>query len=93
MNIKVKDLIATDIAVKRLLLKASFYEFFKFFWDTINHEELVDNWHIKYLCDELQIVAERVFKREPKLYDLIINIPPSSSKTSIVNIFVVVLDK
>lgn len=87
MNIKVKDLIATDIAVKRLLLKSSFYEFFKIFWDTINHEELVDNWHIKYLCDELQIVAERVFKREPKLYDLIINMPPSSSKTSIVNIY------
>lgn len=87
MNIKTKDLIATDIAVKRLLLKASFYEFFKFFWDVINHEELVDNWHIKYLCDELQSVAERVFKREPKLYDLIINMPPSSSKTSIVNIY------
>lgn len=87
MNIKTKDLIATDIAVKRILLKSSFYEFFKFFWDTINHEKLVDNWHIKYLCDELQEVAERVFKREPKLYDLIINMPPSSSKTSIVNIY------
>lgn len=87
MNIKVKDLIVTDIAVKRLLLKSSFYEFFKFYWDVINHEPLVDNWHIKYLCDELQIVAERVFKREPKLYDLIINMPPSSSKTSIVNIY------
>lgn len=87
MNIKTKDLIATDIAVKRLLLKASFYEFFKFFWDVINHEPLVDNWHIKYLCDELQIVAERVFRREKKLYDLIINMPPSSSKTSIVNIY------
>ena len=47
----------------------------------------MDNWHIKYLCDELQSVAERVFKREPKLYDLIINMPPSSSKTSIVNIY------
>jgi predicted phage terminase large subunit-like protein len=87
MNIKTKDLIATDIAVKRILLKSSFYEFFKFFWDTINHEELVDNWHIKYLCDELQIVAERVFRREQKQYDLIINMPPSSSKTSIVNIY------
>jgi|LSQX01.3.fsa_nt_gb predicted phage terminase large subunit-like protein len=87
MNIKVEDLIVTDVAVKRLLLKSSFYEFFKFYWDVINHEPLVDNWHIKYLCDELQIVAERVFKREKKLYDLIINIPPSTSKTSIVNIF------
>ena len=73
MNIKTKDLIATDIAVKRLLLKSSFYEFFKFFWDTINHEVLVDNWHIKYLCDELQSVAERVFEREQKLYIFVKN--------------------
>lgn len=81
------DILAVDIAVKRALFKNSFYEFFKFYWDVINHEPLVDNWHIKYLCDELQIVAERVFRREKKLYDLIINIPPSTSKTSIINKF------
>ncbi len=82
-----KDILAVDIAIKRAILKNDFYEFFKFFWSTLNHEKLIDNWHIKYLCDELQSVAERVFKREKKLYDLIINIPPSTSKTSIVNIF------
>ena len=38
MNIKVKNLIATDIAVKRLLLKAAFTSF-KIFWDTYNHED------------------------------------------------------
>ena len=76
-----------EIAAKRSLLKNSYYDFFKFFWSTLNHEKLVDNWHIKYLCDELQSVAERVFKREKKEHDLIINIPPSMSKTSIVNIF------
>jgi predicted phage terminase large subunit-like protein len=75
------------IEVQSRLLRKNFYEFFKFFWGTVNHEPLVDNWHIKYLCDELQSVAERVFRREKKLYDLIINIPPSTSKTSIVNIF------
>lgn len=82
-----KDILAVDIAIKRALFKNSFYEFFKFFWGTVNHEKLVDNWHIKYLCDELQSVAERVFKREKKEHDLVINIPPSLSKTSIVNIF------
>ncbi len=76
-----------EIAAKRSLLKNSYYDFFKFFWSTLNHEKLVDNWHIKYLCDELQSVAEHVFKREKKQHDLIINIPPSMSKTSIVNIF------
>jgi len=76
-----------EIAAKRSLLKNSYYDFFKFFWSTLNHEKLIDNWHIKYLCEELQSVAERVFKREKKEHDLIINIPPSMSKTSIVNIF------
>jgi predicted phage terminase large subunit-like protein len=82
-----KDILAVDIAIKRAILKNDFYEFFKFFWSTLNHEKLIDNWHIKYLCDELQSVAERVFKREKKEHDIIINIPPSMSKTSIVNIF------
>jgi len=76
-----------EIAAKRSLLKNSYYDFFKLFWSTLNHEKLVDNWHVKYLCDELQSVAERVFKREKKEHDIIINIPPSMSKTSIVNIF------
>jgi len=31
MNIKTKDLIATDIAVKRILLKSSFTSFLNFF--------------------------------------------------------------
>ena len=78
---------AVDLYLDRIFLQSNFYEFFKFFWTAINNEKLIDNWHIKYLCDELQAVAERVIKREKKEYDLIINIPPSMSKTSILNIY------
>ena len=78
---------AVDLYLDRIFLQSNFYEFFKFFWAAINNEKLIDNWHIKYLCDELQAVAERVIKREKKEYDLIINIPPSMSKTSILNIY------
>jgi len=78
---------AVDLYLDRIFLQLNFYEFFKFFWTAINNEILIDNWHIKYLCDELQSVAERVFRREKKEYDLIINIPPSMSKTSILNIY------
>ncbi|MGI5912864.1 MAG: hypothetical protein ACOX6E_09880, partial [Syntrophomonadaceae bacterium] len=81
------ELQTTEIILYRDLLQHNFYEFFKFFWTAINNETLIDNWHIKYLCDELQAVAERVFRREKKEYDLIINIPPSMSKTSILNIY------
>lgn len=38
------------------------------------------------LCDELQTVYQRVIRREPKAYDLIINIPPGTSKSSICTI-------
>lgn len=38
------------------------------------------------LCSELQILAERVFLRQEKLYDLVINIPPGTTKSTIVTI-------
>ena len=56
------------------------------FWDEVIPEAPVWNWHIKYLCDELQIIAERVFQNKPKLYDLIINISPGSTKSIICSI-------
>lgn len=67
------------------ICKDSFFEFLRSFWGTIINEEPIFNWHIEYLCDELQQVAERVFKNEPKLYDLIINVPPGSTKSTIVS--------
>lgn len=56
-------------------------------WDVLNDDKLEDNWHIKHLCDELQVRAEKLIRRELKPNDLHINIPPSSSKSSIVSIF------
>lgn len=64
----------------------SFYQFFIEFWEEVVHEPLELNWHIKYLCDQMQRCAERVFANEPKKYDLICNIPPGMSKSSIVSI-------
>lgn len=66
------------------LCRQSFYRFVKEFWDVVIPEVPVYNWHIKYLCDELQYLNTFVMKREPKPYDLIINIPPGSTKSTIV---------
>ena len=38
------------------------------------------------LCDELQKQSERITKGEPREYDLLINCPPSVSKSSLVSI-------
>lgn len=65
------------------ITKESFYEFLIEFWDVIIDETPKLNWHVKYLCDELQKVAERVFRGEPRKYDLVINIPPGSTKSTI----------
>lgn len=60
-----------------------FYEFLQVFWEQITLDEFVDNWHIPMLCNELQTLAERVAKKQPKEYDLIVNIPPGTTKTII----------
>jgi predicted phage terminase large subunit-like protein len=61
----------------------SFEQFVKEFWSTFIPEKLVWNWHMTYLCQELQKGAERVFAGLPREYDLVINIPPGTSKSSI----------
>ncbi len=75
MQFEEYDLIAS-------ITRESFYEFVKEFWDVIVPEKFIDNWHIKYICDEFQKVAERVFNDESKLYDLIVNISPGETKST-----------
>ncbi|WP_018629204.1 hypothetical protein [Niabella aurantiaca] len=66
--------------------ESGFYEFVKYFWDTIIAEDPIWNWHIKLICDELQCVVERLARREKKEYDyFIINVPPGSSKSTIIS--------
>jgi predicted phage terminase large subunit-like protein len=66
--------------------RADFFYFVRLFWDVIIAEEAVFNWHIEYLCRELEIIARSIVKRERKPYDLIINIPPGTTKTTIITI-------
>jgi len=68
------------------ITKESFYEFVKEFWSESVAELYVDNWHIEYLCNEFQKVAERVFLNLPKEYDLVINVSPGSTKSVIFSI-------
>lgn len=63
--------------------RESFYEFVKEFWHAYTPEKPDWNWHIKFVCDEMQKVAERVINNEPKKHDLLINIPPGSTKSTI----------
>lgn len=65
--------------------RASFFDFLREFWETVIPEPPVLGWHVEYLCHELQELAERVFRREKRPYDLIVNIPPGSTKSTIMS--------
>lgn len=79
-----KNLVIPDIdSINAELCKRSFYFFVQQFWSVIITEDPVWNWHIKYLCDELQETVLRIKQRLPKLNDTIINIPPGTSKSTI----------
>lgn len=90
--------IDVDKAVAELCKRSLSY-FVKEFWSTVVSDPLVWNWHMDVLCDELQLVYERIIgtleknehgemvrKRLPKLHDLVINIPPGTSKSTICTI-------
>jgi len=68
------------------ICRESFYEFVKRMWFEVVPEIPVWNWHIKYLCDELQTVAENQFEGHRREYDLIINIPPGTTKSTICSV-------
>ncbi len=68
------------------MCRESFFVFFSEFWSCIAAEKLKMTWYIQKLCDELQILSERVFKEQPKEYDLIWNCPPGTTKSSILSI-------
>lgn len=75
-----------EIELVSSLCRESFEDFVKEFWSEIIGDELHWNWHMGVICQELQLVAERVFAGLPKLYDLVINVPPGTSKSTLVSI-------
>lgn len=68
------------------LCKSSFYDFVKRFWETVIPDKPVWNWHIRAICNEMQEAAERVFRGEPRVHDIIVNVPPGTSKSTICSV-------
>lgn len=69
------------LQAQREINNRSLFEFMKYFWPQVSNDEFKSNWHIEYLCKELEKVAIRVAKNLPCKYDLIINVPPGTTKT------------
>lgn len=76
-----REALQNPLAVTRELNNRSLYHFLQCFWDIVSAHKFQHNWHIEYLCGELERLAYRVAARQPREYDLIINVPPGSTKT------------
>jgi len=73
-------------ALTASICRDSFYHFVQEFFGEIITQKPIWNWHIRFICDEMQVAAERVFAGHPKEYDLIFNVPPGSTKSTIVSV-------
>jgi len=63
------------------LCRRSFFRFMQEFWECVSSDKPKWNWHIAFLCKELEYIAYRVGDGLPKEHDLVINIPPGSTKS------------
>ena len=75
------EALLNPLAVTRELNNRSLYHFLQHFWGVVSAHDFSSNWHIEYLCSELEKIAERVANKQAREYDLIINVPPGSTKT------------
>ena len=66
---------------KAELCRRSLFYFMQEFWPEVSSETPKWNWHISYLAEELEQIAYRVANNQPKEHDLIINIPPGTTKS------------
>lgn len=76
-----------EFQLKREIFKESYFEFFKWSFEILfPNEKYEDTFHIKYLCDIYQKEVERIIRREEKNKDIIVNIPPRTSKSLITSV-------
>lgn len=75
-----------EIKLRASICADSFYEFLKEFWEVVVQEPLILNWHMEVLCNEMQELAQRVFRGEIKAHDLVVNISPGSTKSMIMSV-------
>lgn len=80
------NLLKNPYLIIREMNNRSLHHFLKWAWTILDTQPFVDNWHIRYLCQELEKVAYQVGNRQPKMHDLLINVPPGSTKTRLISV-------
>src|SRR3989304_3681101 len=85
-NDQIQQLLNNPLSIQRELNDRSLYEFLLWAWPELSGQPFVGNWHLAYLCRELEQVANNVGNRRLKVHDLLINVPPGSTKTKLCSI-------
>jgi predicted phage terminase large subunit-like protein len=67
--------------VEAELCRRSLFYFMKTFWKEVSGDTPSWNWHIPYLCSQLMRIAHRAGNGLPKEHDMIVNIPPGTTKS------------
>jgi len=80
------EALQNPLAIQREMNNRSLYAFLRWAWPEISNAPFIDNWHIPFLCHELELVGIRVGEKQTKAYDLLINVPPGSTKTILCSI-------
>jgi len=77
----IESLLSDPTPIHAEQCKRNFSKFIKEFWETVTTDALLWNWHIDLLATELSKLAYQVSLGLPRKYDLIINIPPGTTKS------------
>lgn len=77
----VRQAISHPIQVIAESCRRSLFYFMRTFWDEVSNDTPHWNWHIPYLCAQLMRATYNVSNHQPKEHDIIINIPPGTTKS------------
>ena len=66
--------------VQREECERSFYDFVKRAWSSVESTPYQDSWHVRILCERLELIANGTIKR------LLVNLPPRCGKTTIISV-------
>lgn len=76
-----------ELELKRELFSRSYYHFFVWSFNIMfPNERYEDAPHIRYICGLCQEEVERILRKEERTTDLLINIPPRTSKSLMVSV-------
>lgn len=77
----------SPLLVEAEVLRRDFYAYVKAAWHILEPgAPFIDNWHIRVICEHLQAISERRLCPPDEAATLIINIPPGSTKTTVVSV-------